>query len=77
MSNTFFFGYLQLKWKRLARALSVLLMLILPIVAIIFADVIGNPNEVQAFIIWLFSLFCMTLLVGVISWVVEAFVVKD
>ncbi len=75
--NTFFFGYLKLKWKRLVRVLSVLLMLILPIWACLFADEIGSPNDEEYFQIWLFSLFCTTLLIAVISWVVEAFIVKE
>ena len=75
MLNTLFFGYLTLKWKRLARVLSILLYAIiftLPFIykselddmpiggAIGFAILIGTP-----------------VLIMLVSWVLKPFIVKD
>jgi len=67
MLNTFFFGYLSLKWRRLIRVLILILLVCW------FVDWIvegGKPSE------WILSIAPLPI-VGLISWVVKPFVVKD
>ena len=77
MLNTFFFGYLSLKWKRLVRVLSVIFMLIFPIMAVFFAEEVASPNDYESLIIMLFAFASTFLIIGVISWVLQPFVVKE
>ena len=72
MLNTFFFGYLPLKWKRLSRVLSFVLF---PIAVIILESIdVLNPEyeeELAIFVcIWL-------VVVQIISYTIKPFVVKD
>ena len=71
MLNTFFFGYLPLKWRRLTRVLIILGYLVW-----IFMLLQGvEQNGIDLFII---SMFLMPVIpVGLISWVVKPFIVKD
>ena len=77
MLNTFFFGYLSLKWKRLVRVLSVIFILIFPIMAPFFAEEVASPNDTESLIIGLFAFASTFLIIGVISWVLQPFVVKE
>ena len=67
MLNTFFFGYLSLKWRRLFRTL-----IMIPLVCWFGACIVegGKPSE------WILSIAPLPI-VGLISWVVKPFVVKD
>ena len=77
MLNTFFFGYLSLKWKRLVRVLSVIFMLIFPIMAVFFAEEVASPNDDEIKTILLLAFLSSFLIIGVISWVLQPFVVKE
>jgi len=77
MLNNFFFGYLPLKWKRLVRVLSVLHILFFPPLLVIWLDGaigIGSSEEDAFLIIFYVS---VPILIGLISWVLEPFIVKD
>jgi hypothetical protein len=75
--NTFFFGYLPLKWKRLVRVLSIGAIAILPFFLFeLFEDIAGSIGEYEALIFILF-LTVTALLIGLISWVLKPFIVKD
>ena len=77
MLNTFFFGYLALKWKRLARVISIGFLLTVPLW--IFVETVDEwrMNDFEAFS-WLFFLpTFFALLIGVVSWVLKPFIVKD
>ncbi len=66
-SDDFFFGYLQLKWKRLARVLSILLY------AIIFPlPFIYKPGDALGLTI----LIGTPILIMIISWVLKPFIVN-
>ncbi|MDC0623432.1 hypothetical protein OAO94_06510 [Flavobacteriaceae bacterium] len=77
MLNTFFFGYLSLKWKRLVRVISVFFMLIFPIMAAFFAEEVASPNDDEIKTILLLAFLSSFLIIGVISWVLQPFVVKE
>ena len=62
MLNTFFFGYLPLKWKRFARVLSIILC---PITIYIFLDLQES-----------LGLIVHILLVPIISYTLKPFIVK-
>ena len=70
---TFFFGYLSLKWRRLVRTL-----LLLPTISfqLIWLGVSIYDVDVEAFGVFLLSLF-ITLFIGMLSWVIKPFVVKE
>ena len=72
MLSNLFFGYLPLKWKRLARVLSFVLF---PVLVLILAslDVINIEDEDEIFV------SCIVLLISIllISFVLKPFVVKD
>ena len=64
--NTFFFGYLSLKWRRLARVLSLTIIVMLFILIEIFVQSVGDflldPFNPLGFIIFLIpSLISYTL----------------
>ena len=67
MLNTFFFGYLSLKWRRLIRVLILILLVCWFGVCIVEG---GKPSE------WILSIAPLPI-VGLISWLVKPFVVKD
>ena len=71
MLNTFFFGYLSPKWKRLARVLSFLLLPLLPLISDYFM-IFGYEED---------NLFGGTIiaivLVLIISYTLKPFVVKE
>ena len=71
--NTFFFGYLSLKWMRLVR--SLLLLLYVPLWAISSYTIIFNGADYV--IICLIILFATTFLIGLASWIIKPFVVKE
>tara|TARA_X000000368_G_scaffold374730_1_gene326597 strand:- start:58 stop:258 length:201 start_codon:yes stop_codon:yes gene_type:complete len=65
--NTFFFGYLPLKWKRLARVLSFVLIPLL----VLINDIVGSDDDVFFVVgIWLVT-------VPIISYTFKPFHVKD
>mgnify|MGYP001268461175 CR=1 FL=1 len=66
MLNTFFFGYLPLKWKRLARVLS---FLTFPITEIINQELNTGIGG--------FGLAVHPLIIAIISYTIKPFVVKD
>ncbi len=76
MMNTFFFGYLPLKWKRLLRVLSFLFVLIL---IFIYNEMnlkwgkIGSDDYHYFFAPFFFSVAVILL----ISWIVKPFVTKE
>ena len=70
---TFFFGYLSLKWRRLVRTL-LLLPTILFQLGWLGASIYAV--DVEAFGVFLLSLF-ITLFIGLLSWVIKPFVVKE
>jgi len=70
---TFFFGYLSLKWRRLVRTL-LLLPTILFQLGWLGASIYNV--DVEAFGVFLLSLF-ITLFIGLLSWVIKPFVVKE
>ena len=65
--RTTFFGYLDKKWKRLARVLSFVL---LPVFIAIWAEFIDDDTIPVAFILWI-------ILILLISYTLKPFVVKD
>ena len=70
---TFFFGYLSLKWRRLVRTL-----LLLPTISFQLGWLGASiyAVDVEAFGVFLLSLF-ITLFIGLLSWVIKPFVVKE
>ena len=77
MLNTFFFGYLQLKWKRLVRVLSIGIITIVPFIllAIVVDDL--YLTELEALFWYIGLIVAVVLLIGLISWVLKPFIVKD
>jgi hypothetical protein len=72
MLNNLFFGYLPLKWKRLARVLS---FLISPLTGIFFLALdLSCCDPLENFII---GLGAHIVLVIIISYTIKPFVVKD
>ena len=71
---TFFFGYLSLKWRRLVRTLLLLPTILFQLfMIVIFIDSRGN-GDLFGFL--LLSLF-IPLFIGMLSWVIKPFVVKE
>ena len=66
--NTFFFGYLPLKWKRLARVLSILLYF-LAVFTVFDNTYIGVYNIIL--------FFGTPIFIMLLSWVLKPFIVKD
>ena len=81
MLNTFFFGYLALKWRRLIRSISIFIWLILTnfvdgsLLVGLYRSIIDLEFEdsLGIFFMLLFSI----LLIGIISWIIKPFVVKE
>ena len=71
--NTFFFGYLPLKWKRLARVLS---FAGIGLFALVFIALdIPNSYDEGTSILWGF--IASAPLVPIISYTLKPFIVKD
>ena len=81
MLNTFFFGYLSLKWKRLFRTLILIPYLIHIILSFDEAKTWSNVNGVylEGFNIAYFILLILIPIVSIalISWVIKPFIVKE
>ena len=76
MLNTFFFGYLTLKWRRLVRTLLLLTTILFQLsmlgIYIIYSNFDFDPHGIE----FLLSLF-IPLFIGMLSWVIKPFVVKE
>lgn len=72
MLNTFFFGYLSLKWKRLVRTL-ILIPIIIGIIGFTYFKVKGLTRSVE-WISWTLIIIVSTI---IISYVLKPFVVKE
>ena len=84
--NTFFFGYLSLKWRRLMRfVISPIILFLLmalneEIILEGYTDWVFSRDDFAAFseIIGLAILFVFALIqLGFISWIIKPFIVKD
>mgnify|MGYP001178985539 CR=1 FL=1 len=71
--NTFFFGYLSLKWRRLVRILILMPYAYLAIYHTVYFIERGYTDSI---IIYLIPIY-LTILTPLTSWVVKPFVVKD
>ena len=69
--NTFFFGYLSLKWRRLIRTLLVVGFLIL-VINFIWGDFESETIESKIFLMTTYIVP-----IPLISWVLKPFIVKD
>ena len=74
--NTFFFGYLTLKWKRLARVLSILFILFYPFIFMSWLNEIHMPESEAVALFWM-SAVVIIILIGLISYVLKPFILKD
>ena len=74
--NTFFFGYLPLKWKRLARVLSILFTLFFHFIFLIWLDGISMPESERFFLAGM-SAVVIIILIGLISYVLKPFILKN
>ena len=72
MLNTFFFGYLSPKWKRLARVLSFVLIILLPIV--FTALEIPSYHEEESNLL---GFITAIIIVPITSYTLKPFVVKE
>ena len=81
MLNTFFFGYLALKWRRLIRSISIFLWLIPTnfvdgsLLQGIYWAIIDL--EFKDALAYSFFLLFSILPIGIISWIIKPFVVKE
>ena len=76
--DTLTFGYLELKWKRLARVLSIGFLLTVPLwIFVETVDDIGFDSGIVEFLYLIFLPTVTALLIGLISWVLKPFIVKD
>ena len=66
--NTFFFGYLSLKWRRLVRTGFTLLLISIPFY--LDKKPILHPDTIGFMLLYFF-------LVALISWLIKPFVVKE
>ena len=73
-SDDFFFGYLQLKWRRLFRVLCLGAIGILPIIFLELSD--NWFDELEGFLSYFMSLGLVIFLIGLISWVLKPFIVN-
>ena len=71
---TFFFGYLSLKWRRLVRTLLLLPTILFQLFMIVIF--IFSGGDADLFGLLLLSLF-IPILIGLSSWVIKPFVVKE
>ena len=67
--ETCFFGYLTLKWKRLARVISFVLTIAVPSVA-----ASNSFDEESAFI---YGLIVVIVVIPLISWVLKPFILNE
>jgi len=74
MLNNFFFGYLPLKWKRLARVLSIIL---LPVTGIISWSISDFRYEFYTNELVYIGVGFHIILVLIISYTIKPFVVKE
>ena len=75
MLNTFFFGYLALKWRRLIRVLIILGFIGWVLMLLNIAETERGIGEMYPMVI---SMSLVAVIpVGLISWVVKPFIVKD
>jgi uncharacterized membrane protein YvlD (DUF360 family) len=81
MLNTFFFGYLSLKWRRLFRTLIMIPYCIwtlmyfgLVINAYVEGIVLTEHKEIYA---WFYSIIGIPIIIGLLSWLIQPFVVKE
>lgn len=73
--ETFFFGYLTLKWKRLARVLSLLLYCVLFLLVIegeFQSNEIEGLNYVNAI-----AMFGTPFFIFLLSWVIKPFILNE
>ena len=70
--NTFFFGYLALKWRRLTRVLIILLYMVW-----IFMILLVAESEGLDLLLFTFMTLMPVIPIGLISWVLKPFIVKD
>ena len=76
MLNTFFFGYLSLKWRRLFRTLIMIPYCFGGIV--LSGDVLGRVlTGTELFQACFLFIIGIPIIIGLISWLVKPFVVKD
>ena len=76
--DTLTFGYLELKWKRLARVLSIGFLLTVPLwIFVETVDEIDFDSDIENFLYLIFLPTVTALLIGLISWVLKPFIVKD
>ena len=70
---TFFFGYLELKWRRLVRTL--LLAYIIPVTILFLGDLasLWHWEELEP----LLSVLILTFLTPLVSYILKPFVVKE
>ena len=68
MLNTFFFGYLPLKWKRLARVLSFVVIILFPFVFMALDN--DDASSIVGFI-------TAIIIVPITSYTLKPFVVKE
>ena len=71
MLNTFFFGYLSLKWRRLVRTIIILLLTSLYLLFLI-ESLWDDDARVKLLLVFLATLF-----VCLISYIIKPFVVKE
>ena len=70
--NTFFFGYLELKWRRLVRTLLIIPFILLMI--LLFWNHLQHGDMSLAIP---FAIFMVVCLVSLLSWLVKPFAVKE
>ena len=73
--NTFFFGYLELKWRRLVRTLLLAYIIPMSIVALYFVVAqlyVGNNESILFLILGVLYIFC-----PLFSYILKPFVVKE
>lgn len=73
MLNTFFFGYLSLKWRRLVRTLIIMPYAYLAIYHTVYFIKRGYTDSIIVYLIPIY----LTILTPLISWVLKLFIVKD
>ena len=84
MLNTFFFGYLSLKWRRLVRTISFIFSIIpaictlpwffLGLSDLIYYGTVYDADE-QWFVFWVS--ISLLVFIALLSWVIKPFVVKE
>tara|TARA_A100000164_G_scaffold317646_1_gene298346 strand:+ start:4373 stop:4603 length:231 start_codon:yes stop_codon:yes gene_type:complete len=76
MLDNFFFGYLSLKWRRLARVLSVIFYIIIAS-SFLLLGAIDMIYEEEMVVGILLSLPIVILFICTLSWVLKPFIIKD